>query len=79
VFFETGVFSNVRLVAVVVVTVFVQVTLHQLPATEDLFVIGAISFGDCMGSLAVALIPVTIIEVFKLARRGARRYSQSAA
>jgi Ca2+-transporting ATPase len=69
VFFETGVLSNVRLVAVVVCTVVVQIVIHHLPFTETLFDIGTISLGDCLVALLIGMIPATIVELAKLATR----------
>ncbi len=72
VFFETRIFSNVRLLGVVALTVLVQVGIHHVPATQELFGIGAVSMEDCMLSLGLGMIPVTVLELFKLARRGVR-------
>ncbi len=69
VFFETGVLSNLKLLAVVAVTVGIQLAIHHLPLTERLFAIGELSFGDCVLSLALGLVPVTVVEVSKLAGR----------
>ncbi len=69
VFFETGVLSNVRLLAVVALTVLVQLAIHHVPAAQELFGIGDISLGDCALSVGIGLVPVTLMETFKLVRR----------
>jgi P-type Ca2+ transporter type 2C len=69
VFWEVGVFTNVRLLGVVVVSVLMQVGLHHIPAAQAVFEIGPLSAADCLLTLLVALGPVTAIEVGKLTRR----------
>jgi Ca2+-transporting ATPase len=74
VFFETGLLSNVRLVAVVAATVGVQLALQALPFTQQLFDIAEISLADALMALGVGLVPVTIVELTKLATRLAGRW-----
>ena len=69
VFFETGALSNLRLVAVVVCTVVVQIVIHDLPFTQALFDIGNISLVDCFVALGIGMIPVTAVELAKLVGR----------
>jgi Ca2+-transporting ATPase len=69
VFWEVGVFTNLRLLGVVVVSVLMQLAIHQLPAAEMMFGIRPLSAADCALTVLVALIPVTAIEVSKLLRR----------
>jgi P-type Ca2+ transporter type 2C len=71
-FWEVGAFSNLVLLAVVSVSVVVQIAIHHMPFTEDLFQIGHVSLGDCTLSLLLGLIPVSVIELGKLARRRRR-------
>jgi P-type Ca2+ transporter type 2C len=75
VFWKVGPFSNLVLLAVVTASVSIQLAIHHLPWTEDLFAIGSLSLADCVMSLVIGLIPVTVIELFKLARAraGGRR------
>ncbi len=68
-FWEVGAFSNVKLLAVVVVSVLVQLTIHHIPATQAIFQIGELSVGDCALCLMLGLIPVTALELSKLFRR----------
>jgi Ca2+-transporting ATPase len=69
IFWEVGAFTNLRLLGVVVVSVFLQLGLHHIPWTQKLFQIGALPLSDCALALGLGLIPVTILELTKLARR----------
>jgi P-type Ca2+ transporter type 2C len=69
VFWEVGAFTNVRLLAVVVFSVLMQLGIHHIPAAQAVFDIGPLSAADCLLTLLVASGPVTVIEVAKLVRR----------
>ncbi len=69
VFWEVGAFTNLRLLGVVVVSAMVQIGIHHIPALEALFQIRDLPVGDCALTLLFGLIPVTALEVTKLARR----------
>ena len=69
VFWEVGAFTNVRLLAVVVFSVLMQLGIHHIPAAQAAFEIGPLSAADCLLTLLVASGPVTVIEVGKLVRR----------
>jgi Ca2+-transporting ATPase len=69
VFWEVGAFTNVRLLAVVVFSVLMQLGIHHIPAAQAVFEIGPLSAVDCLLTLLVASGPVTVIEVAKLVRR----------
>ena len=68
-FWEVGAFTNLRLLGVVVVSVLLQLGIHHIPMAQEVFEIGALSAADCALTLLVALAPVTVIELSKLARR----------
>jgi Ca2+-transporting ATPase len=68
-FGQVGVFTNLRLVAVVAVSLLVQFSLHQLPALGRLFQLPILSAGDRLLPLLLGLVPVTAVELGKLARR----------
>ena len=74
IFWEVGAFTNLRLLAVVVASVFVQLGIHALPATQAFFEIRPLSLADAALTLGVGLCPVTVVELQKLVRRslGAR-------
>lgn len=67
-FFGVGAFTNVRLVAIALASVVVQIAIHHIPETQTFFHIGTLSMADCVLSFALGLIPVTVIEVAKLVR-----------
>ncbi len=69
VFWEVGAFTNLRLLAVVVFSVVMQLGIHHMPAAQAVFEIGPLSAADCALTLLVAMAPVTVIEVAKLVRR----------
>ena len=71
-FFEVGIFTNVRLVGVILVSVLLQIALHHIPLAQAALNIGPLSTADCLLTMAVALVPVALIELSKLVRRRAR-------
>ncbi len=68
-FWEVGAFTNVRLLGVVLVSFFLQLGLHHIPATQVLFELKDLSALDCALSIAAGLIPVSVLELSKLLRR----------
>ena len=68
-FWEVGAFSNMKLVGVVVISFLIQLGLHHIPATQALFKLGRLSVEDCALSVIVGLLPVTVLELSKIARR----------
>jgi Ca2+-transporting ATPase len=72
-FWETGAFTNLRLLGVVVFSIVLQLGLHHLPWTQTLFQLGPLSLSDCVLALGLGLIPVSVLELTKLARRLVRR------
>jgi Ca2+-transporting ATPase len=75
VLWEVGAFTNIRLLGVVVFSVLLQLGIHHIPATQEVFHISPLSAGDCALTLLVALCPVTAIEVWKLVGRPKARRS----
>ncbi|TMQ12534.1 MAG: hypothetical protein E6J90_30965 [Deltaproteobacteria bacterium] len=72
VFWQVGAFSNLVLLAVVTVSVVLQLVIHNVPATGALFDIAALAPGDAALCLGLGIVPVTVVEVAKLLRhRGA--------
>jgi Ca2+-transporting ATPase len=66
---EVGPFTNVRLLAVVAATVLVQIGLYHVPATASLLQVTAPSPAGWGIALGLGLVPVTVVELGKLARR----------
>jgi P-type Ca2+ transporter type 2C len=55
------------LLGVVFGSVLLQLAIHHIPWAQSLFEIGAISTADCVLTLGLGLVPVTVIELLKLA------------
>ena len=68
-FWEVGLFSNLRLFLIVVISMLVQMGIHHIPATQALFGIGALSLADCVLSVLVGFVPFVVIELTKLLNR----------
>ena len=68
-FWETGAFTNLRLLGVVVVSIALQIGLHHVPIAQQLFRVEALTGMDCLMALGLGLIPVSVIESMKLLRR----------
>lgn len=72
-FWEVGLFSNLRLIGVVCLTVLVQLGLLLFPFTREVFGLVPIETSAVFECLALGLIPVTILELAKIPRRWTRR------
>jgi Ca2+-transporting ATPase len=77
-FWEVGVFTNLRLLGVVLVSALVQLGLHHIPFAQTLLGTGPLSASDCALSVALGLIPLTILECSKLIRRITGRSTSAA-
>lgn len=73
-FWEVGALTNIRLLVVVLVSAALQIAIHHIPAARSLFHVSTLSMADCIMSVLLGLIPVTMLELVKLGRRiaGAR-------
>jgi Ca2+-transporting ATPase len=67
VFWQVGALGNLVLVGGVLGSVLLQLALHHVPWTQSLFQIGALSTADHLLCLGLGLVPVTVIELVKLA------------
>jgi Ca2+-transporting ATPase len=73
VLWELGVLTNVRLLAVVVLSAVLQLALHQVSGLRALFQLQTLDARHLLTAIVLGLVPVTAVEVAKLARRwGAR-------
>jgi Ca2+-transporting ATPase len=70
---EVGVLSNLALVAVVSISVLLQLALHYVPLTRTLFQLGPISLAEGARVLLIGLAPVSALELSKLVRRALRK------
>jgi len=73
VFWQVGPFTNLRLLGVVVFSVLLQLGIHQISWARAVFDVGPLSAPDVALTLLVALVPVTLVEISKLAKYWQRR------
>jgi Ca2+-transporting ATPase len=66
-FWEVSPFTNARLLGVVALSALIQIGIHHIPGLEALFEIRDLSL--CVLTIGLGLIPVTVLELAKLARR----------
>ncbi len=78
-FWEVGAFTNLRLLGIVLVSGLVQLGLHHIPFAQRLLGTGPLSASDCALSVALGLIPVSVLECSKLIRRVVGRSTSRAA
>lgn len=67
-FWEVGLFSNMKLFFIVLFTMMVQIGIHHVPPTQELFGIGPLSPADCALSIAIGAIPLAVLELEKVCR-----------
>lgn len=67
-FWEVGVFSNMKLLLIIFISILVQVAIHHMPATQQIFHIGTLSLADCGLSLVLGAIPLAALEIEKIVR-----------
>lgn len=72
-FWEIGLFTNMRLLVIVVLSAAVQIGIHHVPALQKLMQIGPLSLADCTLAILIGLIPLGLIEGWKLGSRIWRR------
>lgn len=60
---------GLRLFSIIVISVLVQLSIHHIPATQELFGIRALAPMDCLLSLAIGTIPLVVLEIGKVLRR----------
>ena len=66
---EIGLFSNLRLFAIVVVSFGLQIWIHHAAALERLFGVQPISFWQCLAWIAIGSLPLLVLEIRKWIRR----------
>jgi len=65
---QLGLFSNMRLFMVVAVSFALLLAIHHVPLFQALFQIAPITLDQCIGWIAVGLIPLTVLELRKVFR-----------
>jgi Ca2+-transporting ATPase len=66
---QVGLFSNMRLFAIVVASFALQLAIHHLPTLQTLFRTEPISVGQCAAWIALGAVPLIALELNKLLRR----------
>jgi Ca2+-transporting ATPase len=72
-FFEVGIFSNLRLFAIVSVSFGLQLAIHHEPNLARLFGTTPLSFTQCATQIAIACVPLLVLELRKVASRRSER------
>ncbi|MEW6778105.1 MAG: cation-translocating P-type ATPase, partial [Bdellovibrionota bacterium] len=70
IFWEVGALSNFRLLAVIALSLFLQIAIHHFDLTVHLFDLHGIPLKDHVIAFGLGLIPVSAIEIKKLLKRG---------
>jgi Ca2+-transporting ATPase len=65
---QLGLFTNLRLLTVVLVSFIAQLMIHHVPALQAIFGIAPISIGQCLAWIALGTIPLMVLETRKLLR-----------
>ncbi|MDP2308520.1 MAG: cation-translocating P-type ATPase [Pseudomonadota bacterium] len=73
IFWEVGAFSNMRLLGIVVISAALQLAMHHVPIAQEIFGLTPLSLGDCLLTVGLGLVPVSVLELSKLFRRRSRR------
>lgn len=68
-FWEVGLFTNLRLFAIVLGTASLQLLVHHVPVLQELMQTGPLSLADCTVIFLVGLTPLFVIEIWKLTVR----------
>jgi Ca2+-transporting ATPase len=77
VLFEVGAFTNLKLLGIVVLSASFQLALHHVLWIEELFQIAPLTLEQCLWSIGLGLIPVSVLEISKLVRRAMRPRRES--
>jgi P-type Ca2+ transporter type 2C len=65
---QIGLFTNLRLLTVVLVSFIAQLVIHHVPAVQAIFGVAPIGIGQCLAWTALGTIPLIILETRKLLR-----------
>lgn len=68
-FWEVGILSNWRLFAIVMLSAAVQIGIHHVPVMRELMQLTPLSLSDCMLTVVIGLVPLIVIEAWKLFAR----------
>jgi Ca2+-transporting ATPase len=72
VFWQVGALGNLTLLVVVIGSAVVQLAIQQVPWLQSVFQIRALSVTESVVTVALGLVPVTVLEIVKLVRSHGR-------
>ncbi len=77
--FQVGLFSNMRLFVIVMISLALQVLIHHLPVLETLFGTEPLSLAQCVAWIVLGAIPLLVLELVKVLRQSqtARRQTST--
>src|SRR5262249_45427688 len=67
--FQVGLFSNMRLFAIVITSLTLQLLIHYVPVLQRLFGAEPVSLGQGTAWLMLGSLPLLVIELGKILRR----------
>ncbi|OGV51312.1 MAG: hypothetical protein A2017_20055 [Lentisphaerae bacterium GWF2_44_16] len=70
--FTIGFFTNMKLIYAVIVSLFLQIVITELPFTKEVFKVEDLNFPDWAFIAAMSLFPLIAMEIFKLILRRIR-------
>ena len=66
---EVGLFTNLRLFAIVTASFLLQIWIHHSPMLERVFGTQPITLSECLLWIGFAAVPLLVLELRKLVRR----------
>ena len=72
--FQVGLFSNIRLFAIVIISLALQLLIHYWPVLERLFGTEPLSLAQCATWVTLGAVPLSVIEFGKILRQSRMRY-----
>ena len=63
---DVGLFSNLRLFAIVAAGFLLQLAIHHVAALRDLFEVAPLSLGQCIAWFALGFVPLIALELRKM-------------
>lgn len=66
IFWKVGAFTNLWLLSVVVLSIFIQISLHYIPLIHDLFNLTPLTLKDLAIAIGMGLVTVSLVEIKKI-------------
>ena len=67
--FKLGFFTNMKLIYAVLVSLFLQIVITELPFTKSIFKVGELTYSDWGFIMAMSIFPLIAMEIVKLVLR----------